>query len=742
MSTLDNLCLTFLKERNEVNAINFLRSIRQTNEFNLGLIIGEYLLIQYPNSYYILQEYSICCYYAGKIDKSFDTNNQILELRNLSENDTKGIIFNQHFCLKQEVLDRYIGYDINKVNSILNKKPNDKPLITLTMTTCKRFDLFEKTINSILNCFEDINMIDYFFCVDDNSSEEDRDKMKKLYPFFTFYFKNPEEKGHPKSMNIIRDYVINTTKTPYIIHLEDDWKFFTKKCYIKDAFEVLNDNDKIGQCLFNKNYMETEKDLNVVKGGEFHVSKTGMRYYIHEFTNTEEKKVQWLEKHGYGLSSNYWPHFSFRPSLLRTKILEELGEFDTNVLHFEMVYAHKYVEKGYVSAFFENLYCIHTGRLTSQIYDDNAINAYTLNNEKQFFNKDKKDNKEENKKVVEEKILDDKKIVLKLETFVLNLDRRPDRWQKFLDNSPELKFLNIKRFSAVDGLKIKSTTQLQRIFNNNDYDMKLGMVGCLMSHVKKYIELINSDSDVYCMLEDDIEVTPNFENKLTYVFQQAYNTTWDLIYLGHHLRNLKDKETEYDKDKMPIIKKTNVYQSFQLSVGGTIGYLITKAGAQKLLDFISEHGATNCIDTLQQKSANILNVYYCNPQLVYSECFRNENKNIDTDIQNNHTSLSLSFETKVEEELKFYKDNNFNITNLNFEEVKNKILKEPKQEFFIYTNQNIEEVKKLCKEKSLNHYTIEDKIIFVFYSDKKIERYCHSFKIDGKYSIADCSLEN
>ena len=733
MSTLDNLCLTFLKEKNEVSAVNLLRSIRQTNEFNLGLLVGEYFTNQYPNSYYILQEYSICCYYAGEIETSFDVNNQMLQLRNLSQEDTKGIIFNQHFCLKQEVLDRYINYNSDTVNFLLYKKPRSKPLITLTMTTCKRFDLFEKTVNSMLNCFEDIDMIDYFFCVDDNSSEEDREKMKKMYPFFDFYFKNSEEKGHPKSMNIIRDHVINTTKTPYIIHLEDDWKFFTKKSYIKDAFEVLSDNDKIGQCLFNKNYIETEKDVTVVKGGEFHVTDKGMRYYIHEFVNTEEKKAQWLEKHGYGLSSNYWPHFSFRPSLLRTKILEELGEFDTNVLHFEMVYAHKYVEKGYVSAFFENLYCIHTGRLTSQIYDDSAINAYTLNNEKQFFNK-------ENKTVTEEKVVDDKKIVFKLETFVVNLDRRPDRWGKFLENSEELKFLNVQRFSAVDGLQVKSTTQLQRIFNNNDYDMKLGMVGCLMSHVKKYIELINSNSDVYCLLEDDIEIAPNFENKLIHVFQQGYDTSWDLIYLGHHLRNLGDKESEYDKDKMPKLRKTNIYQSFQLSLGGTIGYLITKSGAQKLLDFISEHGATNCIDTLQQKSANILNVYYCNPQLVYSECFRNENKNIDTDIQNNHASLSLSFETKVEEELKFYKDNNLNIVKLHFEEVKNKILQEPREEFFIYTNENVNDIKKLCKEKSLNHYTVEDKVIFVFYSDKNIERYCHAFKVNNKYSIEHCVL--
>jgi hypothetical protein len=39
-----------------------------------------------------------------------------------------------------------------------------------------------------------------------------------------------------------------------------------------------------------------------------------------------------------------------------------------------------------------------------------SYSEYTLNNEKQFFNK-------ENKTVTEEKVVDDKKIVFKLETF-------------------------------------------------------------------------------------------------------------------------------------------------------------------------------------------------------------------------------------------------------------------------------------------------------------------------------------
>lgn len=727
MSKLDDLSLEFLKDRNVNNAINLLVYLRQSENFKLGLIIGEFLSKEYVNNYLILQEYALSAYSNKKFDKSYDINNQLLELRGLNEKEALPIIFNQHFCVKY-VVDRYIDYNIIIVNQIMNRKKKDFPLITLTITTCKRLDLFEKTMNSILNCFQDIDMIDYFLCVDDNSSEEDRQKMQKLYPFFTFYFKNIDEKGHIKSMNIIRDYVIETSQTPYVIHLEDDWKFFCKRNYIKDAFDVLNENQNIGQCLFNKNYIEIVDDIMTVKGGDFYITKTGIRYYIHEFVNTVEKQTKWIKKHGSSPSSSYWPHFSFRPSLLRTKVLKDIGEFNIEAQHFEMEYAYRYINLGYMSAFFENLYCIHTGRLTSQIKDKSVINAYSLNNENQFC-------KEEIK-------IEDEIKKLKLKTYVLNLDRRPDRWDNFVKNSSELNFLKYERFSAVDGDKVSSTTQLQRIFNNNDYNMKVGMVGCLMSHIKMYIELIYSDYDMYFILEDDIEITSNFQNKFLNICKQLKNNNWDLVYVGHHLKNLNDKKYSYNNTIMPTIQKTNVYQSFQLSLGGTIGYLITKSGAQKLLDFISETGSTNCIDTLQQKSSNILNIYYCNPHLVYSECYRGQN-DIDTDIQNNLKSLSLSFETKLKDELTFYKNNNLNIVNLNFKNIMNIILKEPKEEYYIYTLdnfENINKIKKICKEKSLEFYTIEEKALFIISSDKSIERYCHSFKIKNKYSIDDCNI--
>ena len=55
-----------------------------------------------------------------------------------------------------------------------------------------------------------------------------------------------------------------------------------------------------------------------------------------------------------------------------------------------MDYANRYFNAGYISAFFEGIYSIHIGRLTSERDDDNKLNAYKLNDEVQFYGKEEK----------------------------------------------------------------------------------------------------------------------------------------------------------------------------------------------------------------------------------------------------------------------------------------------------------------------------------------------------------------
>ena len=100
---------------------------------------------------------------------------------------------------------------------------------------------------------KNIESIDYWFCVDDNSSQKDRDEMKDLFPWMDFYFKEFKEKGHRQSMNLIYDKLMKL-KPKYWIHMEDDFLFF-KEIDLKKIitnFESLDDKN-INQLLFNRN---------------------------------------------------------------------------------------------------------------------------------------------------------------------------------------------------------------------------------------------------------------------------------------------------------------------------------------------------------------------------------------------------------------------------------------------------------------------------------------------------------
>ena len=248
--------------------------------------------------------------------------------------------------------------------------------IYLTITSCKRYDLFCKTVDSFLLCCKDITAITGFLCVDDNSSAEDRKRMLEKYPFFKFYFKKEEEKGHLKSMNIIWQKV-KESGAKYWIHLEDDWLFIKPEYYVgrSVAFLYKYENDGIHQVLFNKCYGETIGCYNLVGGVGIGDGNREVDYLLHV------KDQEGIE----GLNSAYWPHYSFRPSMCRAAAIIGLGDYNSPNTFFELDFANKYSGAGFKSAYFNEICCLHIGRLTRD--RDNTgrqKNAYELNAVKQF----------------------------------------------------------------------------------------------------------------------------------------------------------------------------------------------------------------------------------------------------------------------------------------------------------------------------------------------------------------------
>ncbi len=292
----------------------------------------------------------------------------------------------------EHVKDRFISYPEEKIRLLTEKhkhkqeEKEEEKRVIFTITTCKRFDLFEKTMNSLIHCTKDIDMIGEWLCVDDNSSEADRAAMKERYPFFTFIFKTPEERGHSRSMNIIRDYVVKSGYA-YTLHMEDDWVAVCEMEYLKPSIEIIMESQEgVRQVVQNRQYVQLIRSRDIdLKGGFQRYLKSGMRYILHEFypKGSHEESEFW-KRNGGGFSASYWPHYSLNPSVMSTDVYKCLGNYREDVRHFEMEYASRYTNAGFKTAFLDGIYRLHIGKL---IGEEGKKNAYELNNLVQFSEK-------------------------------------------------------------------------------------------------------------------------------------------------------------------------------------------------------------------------------------------------------------------------------------------------------------------------------------------------------------------
>ncbi len=487
-----------------------------------------------------------------------------------------------------------------KEYNIITKSNENR--VFLSFTSCKRLDLFIETVNSILNHWEDVDEINYWFCVDDNSSIEDREKMTSHYPFINFYMKKPEEKGHRVSMNIIWNK-LNEMKPKYWIHIEDDFLFYIKGQYINNSIKFLESQTHIKQVLFNRAYSETIEDLNM--RGYIPVSK-GFVVHEHSTDSFPYRNCQ------------YWPHYSFRPSIVETSVILELGNYDSYNAFFEMDYAYKWTNAGYKSAFFDLVCCRHIGRLTSERNKQTIKNSYELNNESQFNN-----------------------VVQKYPVKVVNLKRRQDRKDNIINLFKSIHFTEYEFFEAVDGKELKNTVEIAKLFSGNDFGNRRGFIGCALSNYNLWKELLDDPTtEYYVILEDDITLSDNFKETYEYLKKNNFFTNYECFFIGYHMfnQNREKNKDVYNKksDNFTISDLQN-----DLYIGGTFGYSINKKGASNILKYIEKNGIKHGIDYVM-KICNDIKKVELRPQIVFSEWCESVQQKIDTDIQTDFSSLDLS----------------------------------------------------------------------------------------------------
>ena len=179
-----------------------------------------------------------------------------------------------------------------------------------------------------------------------------------------------------------------------------------------------------------------------------------------------------------------------------------------------------------------------------------------------------------------------------VKSFCINLDKRQDRWER-MAIQPEIKRIpNLKRFSAVEGAAINIDTDARistlcrfniKNHTRRSHDLldSAGGVGCALSHITLWQNLVKSHENVFLVVEDDLVLQSGDWSRVRRLYEQNTwlqdSTKWDIWSIGN-LRCRAGPNKPYPNEG----KKEDKWLECKEFVGFN-SYFISKTGAQKLL---------------------------------------------------------------------------------------------------------------------------------------------------------------
>ena len=247
--------------------------------------------------------------------------------------------------------------------------------------------------------------------------------------------------------------------------------------------------------------------------------------------------------------------------------------------------------------------------------------------------------------------------------YVVNLDRRPDRYTTFLNTINKSSLINetFIRFSAFDGSKYQEEFTK---YNLNDHqlikklkEVKLivpkGVFGCMMSHLL-ILESIRDDinispNDFIGIYEDDIILSDSFEENYKKLQESNLNDLdIELLYLGGRFRSdYNNISNMYQQTSNPNIYYRNNHDQLQEEdwCRCTFSYVIRKSACDKLInciidDFLTPKYGANYkpIDHIYTDAYLKIRTFDFFPHLYYGEL-----NQATSDIQNSNLNNVIEF---------------------------------------------------------------------------------------------------
>lgn len=186
---------------------------------------------------------------------------------------------------------------------------------------------------------------------------------------------------------------------------------------------------------------------------------------------------------------------------------------------------------------------------------------------------------------------------MKFNTYVLSLIDEKNRREN-IEQQLRKKNITFEFFDAID-LRTKEKDHILSIYSPElakkflHRELTINEVACAKSHIEIYKNIISSDHYWTLILEDDADLTRLNIDDLNKIINAQDINVIDAIILGYSKLSKKEEYSFYIKE--PIKTKIS-FDNFKLGFPwknwtcGTVGYLINKSGAEKIIKNFNKNG--------------------------------------------------------------------------------------------------------------------------------------------------------
>lgn len=201
-------------------------------------------------------------------------------------------------------------------------------------------------------------------------------------------------------------------------------------------------------------------------------------------------------------------------------------------------------------------------------------------------------------------------MLAELKIFVISLKDSGDR-RSHIRAHLKQKRLDYEFFDAIDGHKLlpedSKKLSVDRAVQEVGRGLTPGEIGCALSHIALYEKLLEGDESEFLILEDDAELTDAAIQILAR--RDKFPIDWDMINLHCLAPHSRFGEPIWDTYRMA---------TFRVFPGRTTAYLLSRAGAVKLLEHAYPVRLPADLLTGRLAETGGLNMYGIFPQIASS----------------------------------------------------------------------------------------------------------------------------